>query len=448
MKLRLWLIAIVFVVIGISCKNEILEPADSQFATRTARNSKLAFAVGNPHLKIAVVSDIHYMSPSLLTNNGAAGAAFQEYLNQDPKLIEYSDAIFRTVLGQLETQQPDILLVPGDLTKDGERVSHEAMAAYLTTLTNRGTKVFVIPGNHDINNAKAKRFDGDNAYPVATVQAADFASIYGNFGYANSERDPNSLSYLAKPYDDLWILAIDASRYEEYGPEGDIWAGRIKPETLSWVLAKMAQAKAQNVTVYAMMHHNLVEHYTGQSYLDPGYVIDNWESVAPQLADAGLKILFTGHYHANDITPYSHNGNSFYEIETGSLVSTPSPYRVISVKNKHMEIQTNQVQAIDASLPGGMSFPAYSNLFINTHLDGYFNYLLVNQFGAPQDLATFAAPLFRNAIKAHWAGDEKMPPDQRKPIAELETVAPPFAAMLNSLWTDLGVRDNNLPLDY
>ena len=33
--------------------------------------------INDSHLKIAVVSDIHYMDPSLLKNNAESGAAFQ-----------------------------------------------------------------------------------------------------------------------------------------------------------------------------------------------------------------------------------------------------------------------------------------------------------------------------------------------------------------------------------
>ncbi|MGZ3951071.1 MAG: metallophosphoesterase family protein, partial [Flavisolibacter sp.] len=252
-----------------------------------------------------------------------------------------------------------------------------------------------------------------------------------------------------QPYKGLWILAIDASRYEEYGPEGDIWAGRIKPETLQWALAKLAQAKDQNITVLGMMHHNLVEHYSGQSQMDPGYVIDDWQNVANQLADAGLKIIFTGHYHANDITPYVHNGNEVFDIETGSLVTPPSPFRIVMMKNKNLDISTYTVTSISAPIPGNMSFTDYSQVFLSQHLDGYFNYVLTNPpFEAPQQLADFASPLFRNAIMAHFAGDEKMPPDQRKLISQLAGYSTDLSNMVTSLWTDLGTTDNKVPIRY
>lgn len=46
-------------------------------------------------MKIAVMSDIHYLDPSLLLNGAAVGKAFLTYLNYDPKLIEFSDPHFK-----------------------------------------------------------------------------------------------------------------------------------------------------------------------------------------------------------------------------------------------------------------------------------------------------------------------------------------------------------------
>ena len=400
-------------------------------------------------LKIAIVSDIHYMHPSLLAENAANGLAFQNYLNQDPKLVEFSDPIWREVMTELKSEKPDILLVPGDITKDGEKIGHQAMAAFFGQLRNSGIRVYVMPGNHDINNAKAKKYIGDNDFPVEMTSKTDFSTIYGSFGYnAAIARDANSLSYVAQIQPGLRLISIDASKYEEYGPSGDVAAGRIKPATLAWVLSQMALAKQQHTEVFAMMHHNLIEHYTGQSQLDPGYVIDDWQNVTNALMDAGLKIIFTGHYHANDIASYEHNGNKLFDIQTGSLVTAPIPYRVMTLKNSGLDVKTNNVQAIAANLPGGMSFPDYSNLFLSGHLDGYFNYYLTNILGAPAPVAGFAAPLFRNGIMAHFAGDENMPADQRAKIAELAAMSQQLAGIVTTLWTDPGEKDNNTQIDY
>lgn len=443
MKRKFLLIVVLVSQLVVSCKKELNEHAILPYLEGIAKDHD------NPHPKIAIVSDIHYMHPSLLINNGAEGTAFQNYLNQDPKLLQYSDPIWRRVMAELKTESPDILLVPGDLTKDGERIGHEAMAAFFNELRSRGIKVFVMPGNHDINNAKAKKYDGNNEYPVDMTSKQDFVNIYSNFGYNNAiARDPNSLSYVVQAEPGLRVIAIDASKYDDYGPSGDVAEGRIKPETLTWILAQLARAKQEHMTVFAMMHHNLIEHYAGQSQIDPGYVIDDWKNVVNTLMDAGLKIIFTGHYHANDISSYTHNGHELYDIETGSLVTTPSPYRIINVKEKNLEIETNTVRTIDATLPGNVSFFTYSNSFLSQHLDGYFNYYLTNMLGVPAPLATFASPLFRNGIMAHFAGDEKMPPDQQKKIEELATMSQPLAAIVTTFWTDTGVKDNKTHVNY
>ncbi len=189
------------------------------------------------HLKIAIVSDIHYMDPSLLKNNANTGVAFNAYLDADPKLIEFSDPIFRNAISQIKAEKPDILLIPGDLTKDGERASHQSVVRLIKQISDAHIKVFVVPGNHDINNPEAVTYDGDNASPTPSISAADFSKIYSAYGYGNAiARDPNSLSYVAEPYPSLWILGIDDCEYYD-NKDIAIVAGKIKPETMKWALS-------------------------------------------------------------------------------------------------------------------------------------------------------------------------------------------------------------------
>jgi hypothetical protein len=99
---------------------------------------------GHKSIKIAVISDVHYMDPSLLKNGAENGKAFQDYLNADPKLVQYSDAIFKETIAKVKAESPDILLIAGDLTKDGELVSHQSVAALLAQFGSC-TKVTCIP---------------------------------------------------------------------------------------------------------------------------------------------------------------------------------------------------------------------------------------------------------------------------------------------------------------
>jgi hypothetical protein len=445
MKTLKFLLLFLMISLVSACTKDFLTDDTSQ-ATDDGYNALKC----NPlQLKIAVMSDIHYMAPSLLKNGAANGLAFQTYLNYDPKLLEYSDPILRKVISQLKRDKPDIVLIPGDLTKDGEKVSHEAVARMLQQLTDCGIKVFVIPGNHDINNPEARTYDGDNESKTPIIQAGDFSKIYGNFGYKSAIcRDPNSLTYISQPYKGLWILGIDDCKYKD-NTNLAIVAGVIKPATMTWILAKLQEAKQKNITVLSMLHHGIVEHYMGQQQLDPGYVTDNYLEDGPKLMAAGLKIMFTGHYHANDITMLGNEGaDVLYDIETGSLVTPPSPYRMITLTNKGMDITTNWVTSINCPLPGGMSFPDYSKAFLSAHMDGYFTYVFTNPdygYNLDEATATYLAPFFRDGFMAHYAGDEVMPDDALELINSMP--GSPLSSALYSIWTDLPTSDNQLHIN-
>jgi len=398
-------------------------------------------------LKIAIVSDIHYLDPSLLKNNAVSGAAFQAYLAADPKLIQFSVPIFEKVISDLRAEKPDILLIPGDLTKDGEKISHEALAKILKNLSEKGIKVFVVPGNHDINNPESLAFDGDGAYPVSSVSSDEFAEIYSDYGYSNAlYRDPNSLSYICQPNSNLWILGIDDCKYEE-NTTSAIVSGRIKTGTMEWVQAKMQEATANNITVLAMMHHGIMEHYYGQNQLDPGYVTDDWETSTNALIGAGVKVIFTGHYHANDVSMYSSNQHALFDVETGSLVTAPSPFRRAVLTGNNLNIKTDYVKSISYPLPNHLSFRAFSNLFFDNHLDAYFTYVLMNVYGLDATSATYVAPRFRNAILAHYAGNERISPKEQVLDNEVTAISPLLGGALQSLWTDLPPQDNEIHIN-
>ena len=82
------------------------------------------------NLRIAVMSDLHYFSPDMIADT----ADFEHALNSDRKLLKESSAILHEKFEQVRADKPDILLVSGDLTKDGEEPAHREMAAMLTEL--------------------------------------------------------------------------------------------------------------------------------------------------------------------------------------------------------------------------------------------------------------------------------------------------------------------------
>jgi len=401
-------------------------------------------------VKICSASDLHYFNPSLLINDGVA---FQTYLAKDRKLIAESKAITEALVRKINEEKPEIFLVTGDLTKDGEKISHQNMAKYLDSIEMNGiTKVFVVPGNHDVNNVDAYSYDGSNQTKVDYISPADFKSIYQNFGYGEATAtDPSSLSYLAKPKSKVWILGIDVCEYDlNISSNEPITAGRFKPETYKWVLARLEEAKVAGATVIGMMHHGLTEHYTGQSISFPEYVVEGWDTISVRLADAGLKLMFTGHYHANDITKRTGTGSNFiFDIETGSSVTSPCPYRVMNLNiDKSFDIVTKSITGINYNT-NGKTFQAYAKDYLINGMTGIVKYTLMQPpYSLDNGTATTMTPHVVSAYVSHYAGDEKTPASEQAFIDYLNNNGQAsFGGMLTSLWTDLSPADNNGVLD-
>lgn len=316
--------------------------------------------------KIGVISDLHYTHPSLIVEKGAA---LENYLSNDRKLLVESEAILKEAVANLLAENVNIVLIPGDLTKDGEKVSHRGVAHLLKPLREKGIKILVIPGNHDINNPEAVRFHGDSTQQVETISDEEFAEIYTDYGYGNTiSRDKHSLSYVSEPVDGLRILCLDACKYDQntfvsLGDSHDecITGGALKPETVEWLRTEMQVARILGKQVLGMIHHNVIEHFAYQSVFATPYLVDDFTKVQQYFMEYGLNIIFTGHFHSSDIARVSNPyGQSLHEIETGSIVTYPCPYRIIDINGENMAIETKYIEHIDYPLPEGMDFQTYA----------------------------------------------------------------------------------------
>lgn len=397
--------------------------------------------------KIAVFSDAHYFSSSL----GTSGSAFEEYLAVDRKLIAESQAISESLTSILKNESVSIVLVAGDLTKDGEKQSHEEFAALLKQIENTGKKVYVVPGNHDVANPEAYSYSGANKTKVANISADDFAQIYADYGFSEAiAKDANSLSYVVEPTPGLVLIAMDACRYKE-NDKTEVIGGKFSDATLTWIKSQITKAKSEGKTVIGMMHHGLVEHFTGQKTnpISADYVIDDWQNVATSFANLGMRAVFTGHFHANDITRFDAGTDFIYDIETGSLVTSPCAYRIINFNNNKFDIATKFIQSINYNT-GGKTFTQYAADYT---YDGMLS-LITNQlkygFGLDDASVATIAPIATSAFITHYKGDETIPAEYQPIIDKLINSSDMgtkfFGQMLASIFTDLNPADNNVSL--
>ncbi len=408
--------------------------------------------VENP--KIAVVSDLHYFDLSLLENKGAA---FERYIAGDRKLIEESTAITESVVASLIAEKPDIVLVCGDMTKDGELKSHEGVIAQLARLRAAGAKVLVTPGNHDIDNPHAYIFDGDNTRQTATVIPEEFRTMYADYGFSEAIATGPDLCYVSEPAKDLWIISIDACEYKN-NTAGPVTKGSIDDAKLSWILQQTAAGVAAGKTVMGIMHHGMLEHYDGQKTLFSEYVIDDWDNISTRLADAGMKVVFTGHYHAQDIRKKETAAGGFvFDVETGSTVTAPCPYRIIEMTDDRMSIVSKFVESIDFDgIPAG-GFRAYAADFLATGMLTVAKGMLMSPpYSIDEATANMAVPLFSETFVAHYSGDEKqadMSATSQAILGGLGAMAgtnPLFAMIggaVQAIWNDPAPADNRATID-
>ena len=281
--------------------------------------------------KIVVISDTHVMAPELLVSEGEA---WTNYLSGQQKMVDYSQALFDEMVAKIIDEiKPDLVLITGDLTKDGEQLSHKYVVNKLDELYAVGIPTLVIPGNHDRGaqaQANAVSFDGASTTPVAVVDNNWFATQYANYGYgSSSERESTTLTYVCEPIEGLVVIGIDS------GTEGT-----LSSATLDWIVGKATAAKESGKEVIAMMHHPLIPHFTGVENFVEWAVVKNYETVRNTLADAGIRVVFTGHFHTSDIAMDKNADLSreIYDVTTGSLISYPCDYREVTLSDDLSEL--------------------------------------------------------------------------------------------------------------
>ncbi|MCX6250805.1 MAG: metallophosphoesterase [Bacteroidetes bacterium] len=408
---------------------------------------------------IIVMSDNHYMDPSLLIKDGPK---FQTYLIDNGKLLVASDAIMREFIGEVlnSNPRPDLVLIPGDLTKDGELVSHLSVHLYLEQLIQAGIKVRVIDGNHDIYNPNSYVYDDSTYTRVPNIGPNEFRSIYSDCGYSDAiATDPYSLSYVSEPLPNLWLIVIDACKYD-YSVDKPYTNGAIRPNTMTWIKAQLTEAAKRGKTVFGMMHHAIVEHFQAEDTLFNGFLIDHWANEATQLMNAGLKIMFTGHFHASDISEATGDGKFLYDINTGSIVVYPCSYRRITyIKDSELIITTDTIKTPDFTLSHmDPTFSDYARRLTQRAGDTMFTSMLYYRYNLykdsiPLEAAWRIGQRMSKALMGNLAGDESEPQTESDSILKVNNRWKIWSdsAQLNfftyCLWNDLRPQDNTLTID-
>lgn len=264
---------------------------------------------------LMVASDLHYLSPSYYEGSDL----FLRVIGQgDAKTPQYSGELLRALIDEALTVRPDALLLTGDLTYNGERQSHEELAAAMDTLWDAGIPVYVIPGNHDINASRTYRYIGETYEAVPAVTPEEFRQIWGRCMRAPESSD--RMSYHVELSDSVWLVMLDVSVYEEVVEA----YGFYSEEMQEWLLPLMAEAAGKGVTAVSATHQNLIPH---SSYRPGSYGIYNREYLQEDLKSGGVTLNLSGHIHVMHIV----SENGLTEAATGSLCVSPHCYGIVTI---------------------------------------------------------------------------------------------------------------------
>jgi 3',5'-cyclic AMP phosphodiesterase CpdA len=318
------------------------------------------------NFRFAVISDPHIAVPKTIEDHAHRF-----------HLVEISIPAFEVALQHLSELSLDFLLLPGDLTQDGEPENHQWLQKRLATLPY---PAYVVPGNHDVPSLlPTKKYIGLQEFP----------HYYEQYGYNNQEK----LYYIRELLPGVQLIGLNSNQFDSNGKQ----LGCLDSEQLIWLEKILPQVQDQLVLV--MIHHNVIEHLPGQAdhVLGQRYMLTNASHLLKLLEKYRVKFIFTGHLHIQDVVKYK----NIYEITTGSLVSYPHPYRIIEVtynqsKQWEINIKSHRVQQVN----GWEKLPEISRQFMG---DRSYPFMLKLLTTPPLNLSLEEAEPLLPKLRDFWA---------------------------------------------
>lgn len=302
-----------------------------------------------PDISYAVASDLHFNFPDEELEWFSEDPIYG-YANRRAAMENESGLIIDEFLNQCaEDDTIEFVLIAGDLADNGkgDYTEHVAVAEKLKAFEAKsGKSVYVIPGNHDVCNPSE---DDD-------TDLARFMEIYADFGYDKAlTRDLPYASYTADLGDKYRLIALDSNDPSKSTEDG------MNEHKVQWVIDQAEQAEKDGRYPILMMHHNLLDHLPMQRLLSHDFIIRNHTITAERWANAGIKLVFTGHEHCSDATSYtSTSGNVIYDFATTSLTMYPLQYRYIEMTDENIIYEARTVDKIDTDALKEM-IPDYSD---------------------------------------------------------------------------------------
>lgn len=171
-----------------------------------------------------------------------------------------TDAATRGVVDAVNAARPDVVLVTGDLTHDGDAAAAGRARDLLRRLD---APVYVCPGNHDRRE---------------TLRAA--------FGRRDDDRDDAWMAYVVEDLP-VRLIALDAATE-------DPMVGALETAQVDWLAARLAEQPERPTAIF--LHHPPFD--TGIDWLDQIGISEGRDDLGAVLAaHRNVRALLCGHLH-------------------------------------------------------------------------------------------------------------------------------------------------------
>ncbi len=305
-------------------------------------------------LNFYLITDTHFFKNSL----GAYGKEYDEFMRFEQKCFAETESINNAIFDYLCTQtKTDTILIPGDLSFNGEKESHLGFIKLLKKLQDSGKRVFVITAGHDFNDY-CRGYNESGVYEVEHTDRAELFDLYYEFGFKDAIAvDKKHLSYVAQLTPEIRLLALNNDGTDECRETYD-------EEQLDWIKEQIRDAKKNNQMIFAINHYPLLP---GQPIFSiiPSAVQKNATAITTMLADEGVNLVFTGHMHNQAINEkITEMGNKIYDVCTGSAIGCPAYMRYVEIIDENtVDIKSEPIPDFEWDTNGRSCKKYLSDLF-------------------------------------------------------------------------------------
>lgn len=339
--------------------------------------------------KAVFVADIHLYSQFL----GVSGRAYDLRSGSDQKCLAESGAVTDAAFEKIKRSGAGALVVVGDLTNDGEKCSHGEVIAKLNEI-NKSVPVYAVTSTHDwCSDSNARSYEGESVFTdVETASKEDLNEMYSGFGAENEiSRFKTSAGFFSRSFrlsHGVRLILVNDDCDGKDGKSG------YSPEHLAWAENQAKEGAAAGEFVIAAEHHLVMPCIS--PLVNSSQLISDGDTVAARLADAGVKLLFTGHSHMMRATRFvSPSGNSLVQVNLSALCGYPAGITTVTVDGGKAVVRTEYIEEFT------YNDKKYTSEFFRTHAE---NVVMNVLNGALEGEKEFSERLSALGVKAKISG--------------------------------------------